>query len=68
MKVMQLVLRNQIQERSVEEITDWSVPRIREEIVDVIQCMPQERVSECIDGQTVDVPIPQIQDDIVEVA
>ena len=91
--------RPSIQERTVEQIVDISVPQImekncgssadhttraraeslggadrgrahspdQEEIVEVIQLIPQEGISERNLEQIVEVPVPQIEEQIVEV-
>ena len=44
-----------------------SSPSDNERIVEVIQLIPPERISERIVGRVVDVPVPQITKEIVEV-
>ena len=52
--------------RTVDQIVDASIPQPQEEnsreeeILEVIQLFPPERVSESIVVQIVDVPVPQI--------
>ena len=46
---------------------DCPVPRIHEQIVDVIKVIPEEWMSKRIVQQIVDVPVPQIPKQIVEV-
>ena len=45
-----------------EQIVDLQVPQIRKEIGEVIQLIPQERISDCVVEQIIDSPIPQIQE------
>ena len=46
---------------------DVPVPRIHEQIVDVIKVIPEEWMSKRIVQQVVDVPVPHIQEQNVEV-
>ena len=46
---------------------DVPVPRIHEQIVDVIKVIPEEWMSKRIVQQVVDVPVPHIPKQIVEV-
>ena len=48
MQKIQLVPQEQIHDYTMEEVTDVPLPRIQEEIVDVIQCISQECISERI--------------------
>ena len=51
----------------IEQIVDVPVPRIHEQIVDVIKVIPEEWMSKRIVQQIVDVPVPHIPKQIVEV-
>ena len=51
----------------IELIVDVRVPRIHEQIVDVIKVIPEEWMSKRIVQQIVDVPVPHIPKQIVEV-
>ena len=44
----------------MEEFVDVPVPQIHEQISEVIKVFSQERVSERIEEQLLDVPLPQI--------
>ena len=46
--------------RTGDQIVDASIHHLQEEILEVIQLFPPERVSESIVVQIVDVPVPQI--------
>ena len=52
-----------IQERTVGQILDISVPQILENILEVVPIIPQERVQNCTVEQIVDTPTPQIQEE-----
>ena len=56
-----------IQERTVEQIVDIPVPHFLENVVEVVQIVPQERVLIRTVEQIVDTPTLQSQDEIVEV-
>ena len=56
-----------IQEQTVEQIVDIPVPHFMENIVEVVQIVPQERVLIRTVEQIVDTPTLQSQDEIVEV-
>ena len=49
------------------QIVDVPLPRIHEQIVDVIKVIPEEWMSKRSVQQIVDVPVPQIPKQIVEV-
>ena len=49
----------------MEQIVAAPVPRIREETGQVIQLIPQDRISDRNGEQVIDIPIPQIQVEIV---
>ena len=44
-----------------------NVPQVMKEIGEVVRLIPQERISERIAEQIVDIPVPQIVEEIVEV-
>ena len=48
-------------------ITSVPVPRLQEQIVEVIKVIPQEQLSKRMVEQVVDVPVLQIQEQIVAV-
>ena len=52
---------------TVAQFVDMLVPQIQEQIVEVSNTIPQERISERIVEYTRDVPVPQIREQIVEV-
>ena len=59
---------NQVrQEQILEQIVHVSVPQVQE-IAEFVKVIPQERVLERIAKQIVDIPIPQIVEEIVDVA
>ena len=42
--MMQLILQERMSDRVVEQIVDVSVPEIREQMVEVVRVMSQERL------------------------
>ena len=44
-----------------------NVPQVMKEIGEVVRLIPQERMSERIVEQIVDIPVPQIVEEIMEV-
>ena len=58
--------RDLVQDRRVEQIVDGPVPQVREQIGEVNQLIPQERVPESRDEQ-IDVSVPQIREQCVEI-
>ena len=55
-----------ISERSVDQIVDWPVPQIEEQIAEVAKTTPQERFSKRTVVQAEDVPVPQILKEVVK--
>ena len=65
---LSLCQRNYEQVRLVHlKVIAVPVPKIQEQIVDVIKVIPEEWMSKRIVQQIVDVPVPQIPKQIVEV-
>ena len=52
---------------SYDQIVDVPTPQIQDEIPEVLQSTPQERLSERIVARLVDFPLPQIQRQMVKV-
>ena len=50
-----------VHQRTVEQIVDVPVPHFVEEIVEVVQIIHQERISELIIDRIVDVPVVVLQ-------
>ena len=61
-----IIPKEHISERNFVE--DVPVPQIQEQILEVANVIPPERISERIIEQVHDVPVPQIQEQILEVA
>ena len=53
--------------RTLEQIVGVPAPQIRKEIGEVMQLIPQERTSDHVAEQTVEIFSPQIQEQTVEV-
>ena len=60
-EVVEFGPRDLVQDRTVEQIVDGPVLQVPEQVGEVNQLIPQERVPESIDEQIVDVSVPQIR-------
>ena len=60
-----LVPQERVQNRTLKQILELSVPRIVEAIVEVVPSPPQERVQNRTPEQIVDVPVPRTMEERV---
>ena len=56
-EVVRLIPQKRVQQRTVEQTVDVSVPHVVEEMVEVVQTIHQEGISERIIDRIVDVPV-----------
>ena len=59
--------QERVQNHTLEQIVDFSVPRTMEEIFEFVPSLPQERVQNHTLEQIVDFSVPRIMEAIVEV-
>ena len=61
------VVKQRHEERIVAETIDVPVPRVTENIIEVLKHVPQEQAQSCTVEQIIDLPVPHVKEEIIEV-